>query len=69
MGLWLDQRAKRSRGHGGPRGTASKTLLLTEISLFVLAFCLDELDLLIVSGLHLKMIPITGYLFIFIPLI
>ena len=48
MVLWLDQRAKRSRGLGGPQGTASKTLMLIEMSLSVLSG-LDELELLPVA--------------------
>ena len=48
MVLRLDQRAKRSRGLGGPQGTASKTLL-TEISLSVLVSCLDALEFFLVA--------------------
>ena len=49
MVLRLDQRAKRSLGLGGPQGTASKTLLLTEVSLSVPVSCLDEIELLPVA--------------------
>ena len=49
MVLRLDQRAKRSRGLGGPQGTASKTLLLTEIPLSVMVSCLKELEFLLVA--------------------